>query len=313
MILWNRNREVTKRLTSDDHRDIAEEICTKDLVTAMEIIDIAINVLTPLALLWVLKLNSISFNLLTFAIAFCVFDIVMCIVDHLVIVVIPRNKTLSISFTKAQERLDKMKEKKNQLDENYKKFRKDHKCDNCWHNCSSCYEYQKLKNQINILKTFIDEEEIYINSELDKIKEEEIRTDKRKSEDYENKRDFLKRTKEKLEYFVKTYKVHEVDIVITSIAKLDEVLEKKPMGQGLIDGTLYLYLDELQKILSEYVSLNDKQRNAYLADIKKLSMAFGQNLDRLTERIEKLETESMEVSIAVLMNELTGSGGEEDV
>ena len=42
-------------------------------------------------------------------------------------------------------------------------------------------------------------------------------------------------------------------------------------------------------------------------------MAFGQNLDRLTERIEKLETESMEVSIAVLMNELTGSGGEEDV
>ena len=123
----------------------------------------------------------------------------------------------------------------------------------------------------------------------------------------------MKRTKEKLEYFVKTYKVHEVDIVITSIAKLDEVLEKKPMGQGLIDGTLYLYLDELQKILSEYVSLNDKQRNAYLADIKKLSMAFGQNLDRLTERIEKLETESMEVSIAVLMNELTGSGGEEDV
>ena len=313
MILWNRNREVTKRLTSDDRRDIAEEICTKDLVTAMEIIDIAINVLTPLALLWVLKLNSISFNLLTFAIAFCVFDIVMCIVEHLVIVVIPRNKTLSISFTKAQERLDKMKEKKNQLDENYKKFRKDHKCDNCWHNCSSCYEYQKLKNQINILKTFIDEEEIYINSELDKIKEEEIRTDKRKSEDYENKRDFLKRTKEKLEYFVKTYKVHEVDIVITSIAKLDEVLEKKPMRQGLIDGTLYLYLDELQKILSEYVSLNDKQRNAYLADIKKLSMAFGQNLDRLTERIEKLETESMEVSIAVLMNELTGSGGEEDV
>ena len=81
------------------------------------------------------------------------------------------------------------------------------------------------------------------------------------------------------------------------------------MGQGLIDGTLYLYLDELQKILSEYVGLNDKQRNAYLADIKKLSIAFGQNIDRLTERIEKLETESMEVSIAVLMNELTGSGG----
>lgn len=313
MILWNRNRAVTKRLTSDDRRDIAEEICTKDLFTAMEIIDIAINVLTPLALLWVLKLNSISFNLLTFAIAFCVFDIVMCIVDHLVIVVIPRNKTLSISFTKAQERLDKMKEKKKALDETYKKFRKENKCDSCWHSCSSCYEYQKLKNQINLLGTFIEEEEIYINSELNKLKEEEIRTDKRKSEDYENKRDFLKRTKEKLEYFTKTYNVHEVDIVITSIANLDEVLEKKPMGQGLIDGTLYLYLDELQKILSEYVGLNDKQRNAYLADIKKLSIAFGQNIDRLTERIEKLETESMEVSIAVLMNELTGSGGEEDV
>ena len=148
MILWNRNRAVTKRLTSDDRRDIAEEICTKDLFTAMEIIDIAINVLTPLALLWVFKLNSISFNLLAFAIAFCVFDIVMCIVDHLVIVVIPRNKTLSISFTKAQERLDKIQHEDYLKRHNIYEFL-DIKCPVCGNSFTS---YQKERFEPTFLK-----------------------------------------------------------------------------------------------------------------------------------------------------------------
>ena len=79
------------------------------------------------------------------------------------------------------------------------------------------------------------------------------------------------------------------------------------MGYSLISSNLYLYLDELQNILNKWGELSEEQKQKYESDVKKISVALSKNIDELNSRISKLETEDLEVSISVLLKELTDS------
>ena len=93
--------------------------------------------------------------------------------------------------------------------------------------------------------------------------------------------------------------------ILKSMNTLIATLDKKPMGYGLIPNTLYIYLDELQNILERLIGLEDEKRERYIKDIEKISTALSENIETLIDRITKLETEDIEVSITVLLNELT--------
>lgn len=310
MILWNRDRTYKTNFTIKDREAIAYEIASPDTIRLIKWLNIAINVCVLSATIFVFK-----FNLVAFAIAFVLLDMLLCVVDHFTFIVIPHWATMHVSLKSAQKRVEKLKAKQNSLKTEIAEFKTLH-CNNCYRSCShrSCYrKSQSLKGKKKVIDRFIKDEELWINYELDKIKEQEIQADKKQSKDYSDKKEYLIAIGEKLEY---CHEKHNMDFLISvtkSITTLIDTLNKKPMGYTLVSSALYIYLDELQNILNKWVELNDQQKKTYAKDIGKISEALSQEINRLIDRITKLETEDIEVGIAVLLKELTESGGEVNV
>ena len=162
------------------------------------------------------------------------------------------------------------------------------------------------------MDTFINEEQRWIDSQLEKIKEEEIQEDTRQSKDFSDKTEYFTATRDKIEYFAKTHKVKFLNDVIGSLNILNDTLAQKPIGYTLIPGTMYAYLDELQNILNKWVDLDDAQKKIYEDDIIKISTAIGNFITSLNNRIVRLETEDIEVGISVLLSELEENLEEEN-
>ena len=81
----------------------------------------------------------------------------------------------------------------------------------------------------------------------------------------------------------------------------------------MISVSLYVYLDELHGITTKLVGLNENQKEKHMKDVSKISEALSNNIDNLNERISAVENQDIEVSIDVLLKELTESGGTKNV
>lgn len=312
MILWNRNRPYKKRLTADERYEIAEQITTKKTIRNVEIANTIINVAVPILLLLIVWNKKLPYVLLILGIAFVITDVILCTIDNLIFVIFPYKRTTNMSLSKAQKRLDIVKAKNEELNQKLKQHYE--KCDDCWtRNCSRCDLHENERWDKRVLSDFIKDEEKYINKELEKIQEEEIKADTKKSKDYTDKLVYLTAIGEKLKYFKKSYDMVFLKSVVDSVSTLKTILEKKPIGHSLISSKLYIHLDELINILTGWEGLSDAQKDIYMESIKSLSEKFTENINHLVKRIEKLETENIEVSISVLMKELTDYSEKENV
>ena len=282
MILWNRNRTCElKRLDSYGREITARCVATHDTLKLARWLNIVFNVLAL-----GITIAIFGFNLAAFAISFVLTDFILTILDNLIFIIIPRWRTMSSSIEASQKRIEAIKEKHDAL-----------------------YDYgfcsKQGKDDATIMARFINEEQAWVDAHIEKIKEEKIKSDDKTSKDYSDKEEYFKVLFEKLTYFAKTYDIACLLPMIEQIKCLRDTLAKKPIGYTLIPGTLYAYLDELQNIVQKWIDLDNVQKEKYTKDISKISSALSENIKNLHERINRLETEDIEVGIAVLLKELT--------
>jgi hypothetical protein len=218
-----------------------------------------------------------------------------------------------MSLSDAQKRLEKIERQREELDRDVKEYYNEHcRGYSCRRNCNTC-PLTIMEKDRDCIDKFIFSERKYIDAELSKVKEAEIKTDKKKSRDYTDKKDYLIQMRDKLQYFKTKHGMNFLESIYDSVFKLIDILEKKPFGYEMVPNKTYIHLDELQNILTQMSGFDDKQRSVYEQDIDKISNALSQDIERLVERISKSETESVEVSIAVLMKELIDEGEIKDV
>ena len=126
---------------------------------------------------------------MAYAIAFILLDFILSIVDYLVFTYFPYNHPANTDVEAAQKRMKKMLRKQAWLKE-----KKDNKPYGGW--LYECYsrEYRWLTNSI-------ETEEDFINNELQKIKEQEVKNNTKKSKDYTSKQDYFIALQDKLHYF----------------------------------------------------------------------------------------------------------------
>ena len=73
----------------------------------------------------------------------------------------------------------------------------------------------------------------------------------------------------------------------------------------MISDMLYIYMDELLKIVAQLKDLDSDQVEKYMPDVQKISKYLSQHVNEIEDRIIKLETDDIEVGIAVLLKELS--------
>jgi hypothetical protein len=298
MVVWNRDLTYKNKLTSEEREEIARSIATPGTIRRAEKINNLINIWLPVIIFW-----CTDFNLISLTIAFVATDIILCTYDHLRFIVIPHFITMNMSLSDAQKRLAKMERQKNELDHEIQEYNDDNCGYSCHRNCTTC-QLTIMKKDRDYLNKFIQNERQYIDAELAKIKESEIQADTKKSKDYTDKKDYLIQMRDKLHYFKTRHNMKFLNSVYDSVFRLIDILERKPFGYEMVPNKIYIYLDELQNILTQMSGFDDVQRAKYEQDVNKITKALSKDIDRLGERISKSETESVEVSIAVLMKEL---------
>lgn len=311
MIVWDRSSEYITKLSPEEREDIALNISTPRSLKRAQKINNLLNFVVP-----VLIFGVFGFNLIAFAISFIVFDIILCFMDQLIYVVFPYNKTKNMSLEAVQKRIDDLKAEKDKISKSLEEFRKKECCGCRYHyydNCTDCSDVRLAVNEMRALNEFIKSEESYLNKELEKIKEKEVAANNKTSKDYSDKKQYLIDIRDKLKYYKNKKNMTFLEPVLKSVKILISTLDKKPMGYALVSNTLYIYLDELQKILEKLTSLDETKKDVYIKDIEKISVALSENINSLINRISKLETEDIEVSITVLLNELTREGEENNV
>lgn len=312
MILWNRDRTFDKKMSVKEREAIAKEIASPDTIKLARVFNTIMNVI-----LLAIALLIFKFNLIGLALSFVVSDALLCTLNHVVFVVYPRFLTMNSSLDKSQKRLEKAKKQLESLDAEILAYQKEHcRYDHDCYWCSKTKREQceKFSQTREVLFNFIKAEEEHVNSILKKIEEDNIKEDKRQSKDYTDKKEYFVSIGNKFEYYREKHNMVFLIPIIESIEKLENILERKPIGWTMISSTLYAYLDELQNILNKWIDLNETQKAEYQQDIIKISNALSGNIERLIERIEALDTEDIEIGISVLLKELTDeSGGENNV
>lgn len=311
MIIWDRNSQYRTKLSPEEREDIALNISTPRSIKKARKINDVINFVAPILVFW-----AFGLNLIAFAISFIIFDIVLCFIDQMTYVIIPYNRTKNMSLDDVKKRIDSLKKEKQEISEELDNFRKK-VCNECryhyYDNCTDCRDVKLAISEIRTLNDFIKSEENYLNKELEKIKEKEVEANNKTSKDYSDKKQYLIDIRDKLKYYKNKKNMTFLEPVLRSVKLLISTLDKKPMGYALVSNTLYIYLDELQKILEKLTSLDETKKDVYIKDIEKISVALSENINSLINRISKLETEDIEVSITVLLNELTREGEEKNV
>ena len=306
MILWNRERPYNTKLTVNEREEIAKAISTPDTIKFANRLNTVINGLALTAALCAFQFTN--YNLVVFILAFIVTDAILLVVDHLVFIAIPHWKTMHLSLDDAQTRLDKVKQKRSFISNEIAKYKREH-CKNCYRSCSSCY--QTLVEQKVVLDGYIADEERWINQELNKIKEREIEMNKKRSGDYDNKKDYLIAMRDKMEYYVAKHNISNLAPIVCSLNLLIDTLAVKPFGYELVSNGLYIYLDELQGVVDKLVELDDEKQTTYMGDISKIAVALSNSINATIEKIDKPKINDIEVGIVVLLKELTNEEREE--
>ena len=304
MILWNRGREY-KKLNPDKRESVVQEIATPDTVSSFRLVGRLLNIFVPATIA-----VCTEWNLWIFTISFILFDILMCSLDWLIFFVIPRWKTMHVSLEEAQRRLPLYEEKREKL---FKKIIAEEGCDgeciNCWHTRCGGLKDDELK----IYDAFIRDEKRYIESELKKLEIQKAESEGNKqSKDFTDKKEYLASASLRIKVLIENEKMDFLKPTYQAIEDLRETLNKKPMGYTMISDMLYIYTDELLKIVAQLKDLDEEQVNKYMPDVQKISKYLSQHVNDIEDRIIKLETDDIEVGIAVLLKELSDKGEKKD-
>lgn len=151
------------------------------------------------------------------------------------------------------------------------------------------------------------EEKSYLKGLVEKVEQEEAKVNTKLSKDYEDK----------LDYFTSVYnriKVLEKDFVClkqltSTLQELTELLKEKPEGVVELPKVIYIYLDEVQKVTTQMIGLDEDDKSKYDEQFSMISQLLAEKVDTYIERIRKCEINDIEVSLNVLLSELQANEG----
>lgn len=264
----------------------------------------------------------ISHNLIVCTLAFVAYDIVSIFIESVVISLFTKDKD-SLTL----EEMEKVYEKSCKESEKLLK-RLQEACPHCSSYISYCSippnRCRSAKCSI-ARKFFLAEDRKNYYGPIIKAKKEEIAKQQKelekqqtvsknvKSQNYENKMQYFEDIKTKVSY----YEEHGITIlkpIQTAVAQLVDVLTKKPDGLSFVPSRTYLYLDELMSIMGKYMGLEEDRKDVYEQQILQIADILSKDINSMVDRIQNSEETDIDISIAVLMNELkTRDKEDEDV
>ena len=286
MIVWYRNTTLKNR-DVEDREYLASIVASPATYKFVYSLNIFLNVVLFFAVFYFFR-----FNLMAYAVAFILLDFVLSIVDYLTFTYFPYHHPATTEVEAAQKRVKKMLRKHAWLQE-----KRDSLQYGGWR-----YEYYSREHKW--LTNTIEMEEHFVNQELEKIKKQEAKENTRRSKDYTDKQDYFLALQDKLYYLIQDDGYVFLTSVLNNIKTLLSVLETKPIGYELIPHKLYLHLDELLLVVEKFSGLDEDLKQDYIKDIEKISKYLSQSVENISDRITEMETENIEVSIAVLLREL---------
>ena len=302
MLVWKKDKEYSFSKSQKEREKQFLEMADPSLSKRISNLNNALNIAVATGA-FVLS----GGNLLVTGLSFVGLDFVLNFADNFFLNYIPYKKNIKMSIIKRQKLLDNIKNKKDYWVKELEKFEKNH-CEDCrweYSGCTKCAYHKKcLKNKRYYTSIYNEQKEI-VDAELKEIKQAEIESNTKRSSDYKDKLEFLISAKDRIEFFDDKFVSVSLKKISQSLGELIIVLNDKPQGFQMLRGSLMTYLDELLNILEMWQSLDNVKKESYKADIEKISKVLGESVAGLTERISNMEVQDIEVSISVLLNELS--------
>lgn len=153
--------------------------------------------------------------------------------------------------------------------------------------------------------SWVNNEESKILKQEKELKEAIIKSDTTTSKDYSDKLEYFKNLIERLSYYEKLYNLNSLKSIKKTLKKLLDTLQKKPVGFTLIGYKTYLYLDEVVSVLVRLESLDEITQQSYFDQLSKVADLFSKELADLNSKILRYETQPIDVSLSVLLKELS--------
>lgn len=170
----------------------------------------------------------------------------------------------------------------------------------------SMWDYNTRYNVIDYLREWIKEERAYIDT-LQKapVKEtvEDVESDVWDASE-KIKVGKLMSYRNKISEYVTTHHMKFLSNTESALVSLIDIVHQKPIGIRLVSNNLFVYFDELFYILDKYKGFSDKNVSKYNTTIQQISNKLSENIRKIVYRIEKFETDDIEVSMNVLLKEL---------
>lgn len=114
----------------------------------------------------------------------------------------------------------------------------------------------------------------------------------------------LETYKKLVETYISEHNISDIECIDASIEKLLDTVNHKPAGVKLISNNLFVYFNELKYILDKFITLNQENKEKYQENIIEIAKSLTSNIEEICDNIEKFETDDIEVSMKILLQEL---------
>lgn len=318
MIIYNRDFTYPPKYDMDELVEVAKAVSTNRTLTHIKWINAGLNVISTL-----ITLAIFGFNLIALSISFVIADILLLCINHFVFIVLPQRLAKTADIDIVKKRITRASNEIAKTKDRIRRFKSsnchDYPCLGQMPHCYKCYkplkqDIDKLQRFVQIETAWIENETVRLAKQVEQQKQVKAQEVNPKTKDHTNKKDHLLNATNNLKIYRDNYHVKFTDNVIKSLDALITTLDKKQIGYELVSGSMYAYLDELVNILGKWIDLDTDQKARYEKDIVKITKSLNENINNLIEKIDRIQTEGIEVGIAVLLKELVGQdGGEDDV
>lgn len=250
-----------------------------------------------------------------FALSFVLVDFLLTLLDSFVVVFLPilSDKLFNkMSLSKRKKYITKLEK---QLQEQEKA--RDNYCKNCSgagynSNCRYSCEVQSGLEVIKELRNKIQEQTKQVQSMEKQLEEEEKNASNKILDVHKEKLEYFKQTKQTLKTFSNKYTIESLVEVVGGLGRLIKALQKKPIGFDLISSKVYIYLNELLTIVTKIETLDEDKKDYYITQLEKLSNSLVTYINSWVERVDKFETQDLDISIDVLIQELNRENNERE-
>lgn len=303
MNLFNHNLTYVTDPSWEEREHISRIVLGPQTTKLLKIANWIVNIIIPINVCY-----FTNCNLIAVAVSFVLTDILLCAIGDHMLIHKPHKEISENLLSYTRQDLEATKKKRDDLRYRMEEYKSKNCTIKCDRDCDHCAA-SDMRDELEALNTYIDFERDWIEMKLAPMKEAEmaeiVALEQKPVKEQLEKLEYFDSFAEKIDYFVANHNFTFLKPVENSIDRLITLLKTKPEGYTLIPRTLYLYIDELQRVLGKLTGLQETQMAEYMEDLIKVSEALSKNVNDAIRKIEQIDAADIEVSLSVLINELT--------